>query len=309
MTSAICTLFENDYHMGLGAWANSLYAHGYRGTIYAGCRGPLPPWLTGKQEVNGCVEFNPAPGLTLRFIPLTTRLHLTNYKPDFMKEVWEQHCPHADALFYFDPDIIILCRWTFFEEWIEAGVAVCQDVNGWMPDNHPIRHSWRKLLQPGGLRFRNSFEAYFNGGFVGLRAGDRSFLEDWQQVQNLMSSQGVDFGVIGFGDRTHPFTCRDQDALNITCMVTARQVSPMGQDGMDFQPGGGGYVMSHAAGGTKPWRKKMLANLMAKGHAPSRADKGFYAFAQHPIRVFTAGALFWRKTDLLLASAIGRFIG
>ncbi len=309
MTTAICTLFEKDYHMGLGAWANSLYAHGYRGTIYAGCRGPLPPWLREQPDANGFTEFVPAEGLTLRFIPLTTKLHLTNYKPDFMREVWEKHCSQSEALFYFDPDIVILCRWAFFEEWIEAGVAVCQDVNGWMPDNHPIRHGWRKQLQPGGLVFRNTLETYFNGGFVGLRTEDRSFLEDWQRVQTLMQNCGVDFDVIGFGDRTYPFTCRDQDALNITCMVTARKISPMGQDGMDFQPGGGGYVMSHAAGGTKPWRKNMLANLITKGSGPSRADKGFYAFVQHPIRVFTGGAYLWRKFDLMLASAIGRFIG
>jgi len=309
MRSAVCTLFEGDYHLGLGAWANSLYARGYRGTIYAGYRGPLPPWVTNGLKVDGFVEYKPADGLTLRFIPLTTTLHLTNYKPDFMREVWEKHCPQADALFYFDPDIVILCRWTFFEEWIEAGVAVCQDVNGWMPDNHPIRHGWRKILQPAGLVFRTAFETDVNGGFVGLRSEDRRFLEDWQRVQSLMQKSGVDFNVIGFGDRTYPFTCRDQDALNITCAITTCKPSPMGQDGMDFQPGGGGYVMSHAAGGTKPWRKKMLANLLATGHAPSAADKHFYASVKHPIRVFGSAALFWRKIDLLFASAIGRFVG
>ncbi|MDR3456885.1 MAG: hypothetical protein P4N60_05525 [Verrucomicrobiae bacterium] len=308
MISAICTLFENDYHLGLGAWANSLYAHGYRGTIYAGYRGNLPPWLTGAKPADGFTEFTPAEGLTLRFIPLATKLHLTNFKPDFMLEVWRNHCPQAEALFYFDPDITILCRWTFFEEWVEAGVAVCQDVNGWMPDNHPIRHGWRKLLQPADLEFRTRFETYFNGGFVGLRTEDRVFLNDWRRVQTLMQNCGVDFSVIGFGDRTYPFTCRDQDALNITCMATGRKISPLGQDGMDFQHGGGGYVMSHAAGGTKPWRKRMLVNMIAKGSPPSRADKCFYSYTQHPIRVFPAAATFWRKLDLLLASAIGRYI-
>lgn len=309
MTSAICTLFEKDYHYGVGALANSLCAHGFRGTIYAGYRGALPPWITGAKASTGWTEFSPTDGLTLRFIPLTTTLHLTNYKPDFMLELWEKHCPDADALFYFDPDIIIKCRWPFFEEWTEAGVALCQDVNGSMPDNHPIRHAWRKLLQPCGLEFRNHFDNYFNCGFVGLGARDRRFLNDWQRVQSLMLKCGADFQSIGFGDRTFPFTCRDQDALNITCMMTGQSISPMGQDGMDFQQGGGGYVMSHAAGGTKPWRKRMLFNAIFNGSPPSRADKSFYSFVRSPISVFTNASFSLKKIDLTLASAIGRYIG
>lgn len=309
MTSAICTLFEKDYHLGLGAWANSLYAQGYRGMIYAGYRGARPPWAAGAKEFDGFAEFSPAAGLTLRFIPLTTGLHLTNYKPDFMLELWEKHCPQAESLFYFDPDITIKCRWTFFEEWAGAGVAVCQDINGWMADNHPIRHAWRKLLGPRGLEFRSRFETYFNGGFVGLVAADRAFLNDWRQVQTLMQSCGVDFNVIGFGDRTFPFTCRDQDALNITCMVTERKISPVGRDGMNFDHGGAGYIMSHAAGGTKPWRKKMLRDAILDGSPPSLADKSFYAHVRQPIQVFAGADLFWRKTDLMLASAIGRYLG
>lgn len=306
VNTAICTLFEGDYHYGVGVLANSFYAHGFRGTIYAGYRGSLPPWLSGAKEVNGFTEFSPADGLVIRFIPLATKLHLTNYKPEFMLELWEKHCPQAESLFYFDPDITIKCRWTFFEEWIEAGVAVCQDINGWMPDNHPIRYAWRKQLSPLGLEFRTRFDAYFNGGFVGVLARDRAFLKDWERVQALMHQIGVDFFSIGFGDRTLPFVCRDQDALNITCMTTERKISYMGQDAMDFQHG---YVMTHAVGGIKPWRKKMLVNTIMNGEAPSLADKRFYAFARHPISVFSGASFSFRKIDLLFASAIGRYIG
>lgn len=319
MTSAVCTLFEGDYHLGLAAFANSLHFNGFRGTIFAGYRGPLPPWAESrtqkpevgnrKSEVGGHVEFSPADGLILRFIPLTTKLHLTNYKPDFMLSLWESHCPSAEALFYFDPDITIKCRWTFFEEWIGAGVAVCQDINGSMPDNHPIRHAWMKKLQPYGLEFPNHFNIYFNAGFVGLSVHDRSFLTDWQKVQSLMLECGADFNSLGVGDRTYLFTCRDQDALNIACMVTEKHVSPVGQDGMDFQWGGGGWIMSHAAGGQKPWRKAMLLSLLIRGVGPTRADKSFYQFRSNPICPYSKIILLVTTIDLKIASALARFIG
>lgn len=197
MTSAVCTLFEGDYHYGLGALANSLYVHGFRGTIYAGYRGPLPPWIIGTKEFEGFTEFSPADRLTLRFIPISTQIHLTNYKPDFMLEVWEKHGQKVEALFYFDPYITIKCRWPFFEKWVEAGVVVCQDVNGSMADNHPIRHAWRKFLQQCGLEFRNCFDNYFNGGFVGLCAGNRIFLNDWVRAQCFMKKCGTDFQSLG----------------------------------------------------------------------------------------------------------------
>jgi hypothetical protein len=309
MNSAICTLFEGDYHRGVGALANSLFARGYRGTIYAGYRGPLPPWAVNAKIYDGFAEFHPLGGLVLRFIPLATKIHLTNFKPDFMLSLLENHCPQARSLFYFDPDITVLGRWSFFVEWVQAGVALCADINPSMPANHPLRHAWKQFYLPHGINFRRELELYFNGGFVGLKREHVEFLHCWRRLQELMTPEIGGLQNVNLRDRTYLFCKTDQDALNVAAMASESPVSPMGQDAMDLQHGGGGYVMSHAVGGVKPWRKRMLAGVLARGHAPSRADKNFYAFARQPVPVFSKADFLLKKLDLRLASAIGRYVG
>lgn len=306
MTSAVCTLFEGDYHLGLAALVNSLVAHSFKGPIYAGYRGPLPHWV---RTLDPAGTLNVTADITLHFIPLTTTIHLTNYKPDFMLQLWHDHCPHAKALFYFDPDIVIKCRWSFFEEWADAGVAVCRDVNGDMPASHPLRHMWRRILSPLGISFVRSIDLYVNGGFVGIAKSQAAFIELWQNVQSEMVKYGVTQDTLGVGDRTLPFTCRDQDALNIACMAHGGELSAFGADGMDFQWGGGGYVMSHAAGGIKPWRKRFLLTLITKAQRPSAADRSFAAHLSGPIRPYSRRKLAQIKLDLFFACAFGRFIG
>ena len=68
-----------------------------------------------------------------------------------------------------------MCRRSFFEEWVQAGVALCADVNPSMPANHPIRHAWKKFYLPHGIIFRRELELYFNGGFFGCDGSKSNF--------------------------------------------------------------------------------------------------------------------------------------
>jgi hypothetical protein len=306
MISGVCTLFEGDYHLGVGALANSLYAHGYRGTIYAGYRGSLPPWISAARDFGGFTEFTPADGLVLRFIRLATAIHLTNYKPDFLLSMWQDQCPQTEALFYFDPDITIKCRWSFFEDWVEAGVALCEDIYPDLGPNHPLRYAWRKNLASHGLNFHRQLNSYFNGGFIGFKIRDRGFLPLWQKVQMLMAPALGGLEQLSTLDRTAWYGKQDQDAMNITAMVCNEPLSPVGQDGMDFVKIG--YIMSHAAGQLKPWRKKMLVSVLLKAIPPSQADKAFFRHATNPIRLYSRAMFALKLLDLKCASAIGRYV-
>jgi hypothetical protein len=307
MTSAICTLFEGDYHYGLGALVNSLYHHGYRGVIYAGYRGSLPPWIEKGKLENSHLEFPFAPGASIRLIEVSTPIHLTNHKPAFMMDLWEKWCPDTEALFYFDPDITIKCRWSFFEEWVEAGVTLCEDVNPRMPSNHPVRNAWRRHCEPHGIVFAKEVDSYVNGGFVGLKRTHKQFVCLWKNVIELIDAAGADLKSMGVSDRTQTFTIFDQDALNIAVMTCYEPVSIAGQDAMDLQYGGGGYIMSHALGNPKPWRKKMLWSAL-NAIPPSRADKAFLNYAKQPVQIYSPWRLRLKKADLLAGSALGRYI-
>jgi len=192
---------------------------------------------------------------------------------------------------------------------VQAGVALCADINPSMPANHPIRHAWKRFYQPHGIAFRREPEIYFNGGFCGLRREDMEFLQCWQRVQELMTPEIGGLKNVNVRDRTFLFCKTDQDALNITAMACASPISPMGQDGMDFQHGGGGYVMSHAVGMQKPWDKQFVRSLVLKGNSPSRADRTFFRHAKSPIQLYSSATLSCRNAVLLAVSFLGRIMG
>jgi hypothetical protein len=304
----VCTLFEGDYHFGLAALINSLVQNGFQGCIAAGYRGALPPWIDQLKPLNGAspagaVGYEVCPGVRTEFIPLDTTVHFTNLKPEFMRQMIRER-KSCKYIWYFDPDIVIRCAWSFYVQWVRYGVALCEDVNGSLPANHPLRYHWMELVSPSGLKNPQPLSKYYNGGFIGMPTRCIGFLDLWQDVTRIAESVGFDVRGFGTGDRTNPFFRADQDTLNIAVMYTEHPLTTIGADGMDFAPGGG--TMFHAIGPLKPWRKKMVLSALG-GLPPSGSDKAFVANLTHPIRPYTGFSLAQKRLSCRVGAMIGRF--
>jgi hypothetical protein len=313
MTSCICTLFEGHYHYGVAALTNSLYYQGYRGAIFAGYRGTLPSWSAAAQEnpaLNwpGSRTLVVAEGLQLHFLPLDTDYHLTNYKPDFMLRLWSALANEATVMFYFDPDIIVTTPWSLFEQWVQCGVALCEDVNSPLSEYHPTRVAWRNYFGIRNFLLNFKEAIYANGGFVGVSKESRGFLTTWQQLQEAMAPAigGLSHSAFSVADPLPfaPFGKTDQDALNASVEAWEGTVSFVGQEGMAFKSGT--PIMPHALGKLKPWLRQPLLQSIA-GQPPRLVDKYYWQFANDPIISQQAGLIWRRKLAIRIASLIGRF--
>ena len=304
MSSAVCTLFEGNYHFGLAAFANSLHRHGFRGDVWAGYRGALPPWVGNVTERDGIQSFEAVEGLRLRFLKVDTQRHLTNYKAAFMIDLRRNYLPDAGRIFYFDPDIVLKADWQFIEQWADCGVALCEDVNSPMHSSHPIRMQWRRFYAPHGFAVARDLDVYVNGGFVGVSQSDWEFVVTWNRLLALMESETSGLSKLGISDRSYLFHKPDQDALNMAAMFSDRPVSIVGREGMDFISGG--YLLSHALGTSKPWRKSFIRHAM-RGYPPTMADHSFMQNTISPIALFGPALRRWKKLDLLIGCALGRF--
>ena len=303
--AAVCTLFEGDYHYGVGALVNSLYAAGFRGSLWAGYKGDLPPWAI--VDANGVMQVSD--GLEIHFVRLATDWHLTNYKPTFMRELWEKEGANWSALFYFDPDIVVKAKWQEFEFWTENGVAVVEDVmNGRVGPTHPLRARWKAFAAKLGVSVVRSGEAFCNGGFLGIQRRDRLFLELWE---GLLAGIFIHYEINpkkfmceGRYTRAFPFIGTDQDTLNLALMSYGGNISMAGPEGMDFQYGG--YFMSHAIASPKPWRRGTVRMALG-GVSPTMAVKNYWRHVDAPICLYNSHTVRFAKVRLTLATLIGRF--
>ncbi len=304
-STAICTLFEGDYHYGLAALVNSLVHAGYTGTVWAGYRGGLPPWLEQLQRLDAQDEaYLVADQVRLVFLPLVTSMHFTNYKPQFMLDLFMTHAPDREYLWYFDPDIFIRCNWTFFADWQQNGIALCQEiVNNILPADSPLRHKWIRIAAKGGLSSARPLNHYFSGGMVGVSSKHVSFLHLWRRILEEARREGCDLGGFMPGNRELPFFGSDQDALNVAAMYTEHPLTTMGPEAMGFVRGG--FTMYHAVG-QKPWRGSLLLRAVA-GLPPSEADKFFFTQVSSPIRAYTRWRLRAKRLACAMAALIGRF--
>jgi len=308
MLAAICTLFEGDYHYGVGALTNSLYNHGFRGVVWAGYRGTLPAWAKPVKNGQGYQEFSITSDCVIRFIKLETYKCFTNYKPDFMLQLWENYCLEVEALFYFDPDIVNKCNWDFYLEWVSHGITLCEDAYDYMPVNHPSRLAWKELAQRYGHKFHRETDRYYNAGFIGLKQNQKSVLSLWQKLLETFESAGyINLSDFCLALGRYPYFQSDQCVLNLALMLTSEPLSTVSRMGMDF---GGVSVnlMSHASGAQiKPWRKQLIVKALG-GVPPTLTDKAYWQHTQPPIQLYSSAQYTQQKIALRTAAAIGRFI-
>lgn len=316
MKCVVCTLFEHHYHWGAAVLVNSLCRAGFKGTIYAGFRGPLPPWAEHQvRELEaGQWEMTVSSDVRIIFLKLETTAHLTNFKPDFLLQIEALAGKESDAVIYCDPDIVINTDWAFMEDWLTCGLALCEDINSPLPENHPRRIGWRRFFQPLGheLRFRST--EYANGGWIGLRWEHRKFLPVWQEFMHRIAAAlgGADIVGIDGGRRLQSygfancFNKTDQDALNAALEACPDlPVSFLGGDAMGFLKGS--IFLPHALGPAKPWQRHYLREALS-GRPPAPVDKCFWNCTDGPLRPFSPLRVRIQRLKLLLAAAIGRFI-
>ena len=173
-----------------------------------------------------------------------------------MLDLFATHAQDCGYLWYFDPDIFIRCNWTFFADWQQNGIALCQEiVNNILPTDSPLRHKWMRIAADIGLNNPRPLNHYLSGGMVGVSSEHASFLHLWGRIIELARREGCDLGNFMSGNRESPFYGSDQDALNIAAMYTEHPLTTMGPEAMGFVAGG--FTMYHAVG-QKPWRGSLL---------------------------------------------------
>ncbi|MGK7394475.1 MAG: hypothetical protein ACNS62_07870 [Candidatus Cyclobacteriaceae bacterium M3_2C_046] len=313
MNSTVCTLFEGSYHFGVAALTNSLYKNGYRGIIWAGYKGELPPWASPLKTYENYQELEVTPDLIIRFIKLESKIHLSNYKPYFMLDLWDKKFTADELLFYFDPDIVVNRHWKYFEKWVKYGVALCEDVNSPMYNSHPLRMDWKDFFSQHQVKLNSSLNIYLNAGYIGLSQQNRKFLEDWKKTMDLIA---IEMGGLGYtkvninkdkheSQKSDIFPNTDQDALNVTCMQNDSTISICGKEGMGFSPGLA--YMFHGVGPSKPWHLNFMHKLF-KSKLRNPVEINYWKYVSHPIKIYPKRQVQKAKMYFKASRVINRII-
>ncbi len=314
MRVVVCTLFEKRYHLGVAVLVNSLAHAGFRGTVVAGFRGPLPPWADAARPLDAAtLELTVPEGPTLLFSRIETTAHFTNHKPAFIRDVLDR--PETDGVFYFDPDVVVNTTWHYLEEWLTCGIAVCDDVNSPVAENHPLRVGWRRFFAGSDTELRYRGSRYANGGVVGLVREHRGFLELWQRMLEEVTASLGGADIVGIeGGRmledpygfANCFRHTDQDVLNAALEACPHlPVSFLGKQAMGFDAGA--PSLPHALGPRKPWSRRFIREALG-GRPPARVDRAFWNKAHGPLKPFSAGQLAAARLRVSVAAGLGRLI-
>lgn len=273
----LTSLAENHYFYGLAALLNSVVRQDleFFDRAVIGYRGELPPWLPPLETSKHGKMFKIKPGGPIvEFVRMDHSIHMVHEKPRWFLHLSQELYPEAEEYYFFDSDIVVLQRLTFFSEWLRHGVALCEDVNFDMANDHPIRRQWAAYAMDTGLEIRHQRSRYYNSGFIGWTKSTAGFLEDWVQCLEILSPHCGTMKEFRSLDRSYPVLSANQDSLNLATMVSEFPISTMGPEAMGFTYGL--RLMAHPLGAdAKPWKRRYLRSFLA-GKPPSLSDLEFW---------------------------------
>jgi len=306
LRSAVCTLADGDFHFGAAALANSLIRHGYQGSLWIGHRGALPPWAgAARADGAGLHRLDVTDAVSLRFFQLEAEGLFAFQKGRALVRVLDELAPDADALFFFDADIVVKNEWAVFEELAGFGVGAVLDISDtYMLPTHPKKLRWARMLEKHGLPVRE-VHGYYNSGFLALPRHCGRLLEVWMRLVAALPDEGRPFHVRRYKTRASAFHFMDQDMFNAALMGCDVPLVSVGPDGMDavFPYG---FYMSHAYWRKKPWARRYLRDAL-RGLPPDKAHQIFWRYLDGPIKPFTDAEYRRRVRAVRIAKLIGRF--
>lgn len=313
MRTAVCTLYEGNYHFGVGALINSLIQNQFKGDIFVGYRGELPPWFRHYENINHDIWGEVAvmqllDKTMIYFVKPDTSLHFTNFKPQFLLDLSKNLCSHYDAIAYFDPDIVVCRNWEYFEDWMQHGVAVVHDVvMEDMPSTHPLKRNWELIAKRNNQNINHNIYSYVNAGFCGILKKYWNFPILWEFfIEIALNEYKADSTKLRTHPRPNPFFYSDQDSFNLALMCYDGAISEIGSEGMGFKYGV--VAMAHAVGSTKPWSKKYFRSFI-KGVLPTYAEKKYWHYSNACIYIYPKFYHLFMRLKILLISFLGRFYG
>ena len=301
------TLYENHYEYGVGALLNSLVASGFDGIFCVGYKGELPFWkkqIDHQKQNDGTYKINE--NFFVRFDLLEdVGMHFGYYKPYYLKEMANQS-PQAGGWFYFDPDIVVIAPWSFYENWISNGVALCQDSNHqFVHYNHPWRNQWRKDFSKETKDYDTTLNYYINSGFIGVNVHNFEVIDNWIAVNEIYRKLDYPIDFFNQSDSNSAYK-GDQDVLNATITVYPElRLSIIGPEAMGFNfPVS---IMAHAVDGQgiKPWKRDYIKNAIS-GRKASVTDEAYLNFCRSPIQLYSASKLKKKRRHLKFSKLINR---
>lgn len=300
----VCTLWEKDFHKGLGTLVNSLVRSGYRGRVWAGYRGELPAWASGGVTTGDLYSVPAGKDVEIVFVKVSAPIHFSQYKAVLMNQVMTDLMPEAEGIFYFDPDMFILGSWTYFERWVRFGVAGCEDCSYPLNATHPLVRSWQQYAERLGKTTWNFPGASLNSGLVGVTRSTLSFLSVWQELLDAIDRDFNTGGHLKSNSRTELFYATDQDAFTLAASISTHPISWIGEDGMAFERGE--WLTLHAYS-PKPWRRRVIRDWIVEGHKPDSALRLYWSLAAGPIQVEPASRIRNHRWLIKLVALLSRF--